>query len=204
MVRLGGEKRAFTLGKSAKSPLISGAHSKLREVLKTGFHQADCVLDCHQDALLHFQSWPGTSLTRAPRGSGSGTGLSLRAWRVFRFRRTGRIPNFAGAEVAAARLFNIEPWKSATTIKLNPDSPQRPLRAEALRRGITVFIATPRLPRRVPIGQSPRFQTIFDDFVASISNRLLLSSRYIVQLRHGISKSRGAFFCSIGGVVPCC
>ena len=70
----------------------------------------------------------------------------------------GRIPNFAGAEVAAARLLDIEPWKSATAIKVNPDSPQRPLRAEALRRGITVFVPTPRLrggfkkldPRRLP------------------------------------------------------
>ena len=52
----------------------------------------------------------------------------------------GRIPNFAGAEVAAARLLDIEPWKSATAIKVNPDSPQRPVRAEALRRGITVFV----------------------------------------------------------------
>jgi 5-formyltetrahydrofolate cyclo-ligase len=69
-----------------------------------------------------------------------------------------RIPNFAGAEVAAARLFNIEPWKSAKAIKVNSDSPQRPLRAEALRRGITVFVPSPRLrsgfkkldPRRIP------------------------------------------------------
>jgi 5-formyltetrahydrofolate cyclo-ligase len=70
----------------------------------------------------------------------------------------GCIPNFAGAELAAARLLEIEPWKSATAIKINPDSPQRPLRAEALRRGITVFVPTPRLrggfkkldPRRIP------------------------------------------------------
>jgi 5-formyltetrahydrofolate cyclo-ligase family len=49
-------------------------------------------------------------------------------------------------------------WKSAAAIKVNPDSPQRPLRAEALRRGITVFVPTPRLrggfkkldPRRIP------------------------------------------------------
>ena len=76
----------------------------------------------------------------------------------FPFPPHGRIPNFAGAEVAAARLFNIEPWKSSTAIKVNPDSPQRPLRAEALRRGITVFVPTPRLrggfkkldPRRIP------------------------------------------------------
>ena len=55
----------------------------------------------------------------------------------FPFPPHGRIPNFAGAEVAAARLLDIEPWRSATAIKVNPDSPQRPLRAEALRRGRT-------------------------------------------------------------------
>jgi 5-formyltetrahydrofolate cyclo-ligase len=60
--------------------------------------------------------------------------------------------------VAAARLLDIEPWKSATAVKVNPDSPQRPLRAEALRRGITAFVPTPRLrggfkkldPRHIP------------------------------------------------------
>ena len=51
----------------------------------------------------------------------------------FPFPPHGRIPNFAGAEVAATRLLDIEPWKSATAIKVNPDSSQRPLRAEALR-----------------------------------------------------------------------
>src|SRR5215470_15358048 len=76
----------------------------------------------------------------------------------FPFPPHGRIPNFAGAGIAPARLLNIEPWKSATAIKVNPDSPQRPVRAAALRRGITVFVPTPRLrggfkkldPRRIP------------------------------------------------------
>ena len=76
----------------------------------------------------------------------------------FPFPPHGRIPNFAGAEPAALRLLDVEPWKGARAIKVNPDSPQRPLRAAALRRGITVFVATPRLrggfkkldPRRIP------------------------------------------------------
>jgi hypothetical protein len=63
----------------------------------------------------------------------------------FPFPPHGRIPNFGGAELAAARLLEIEPWKSATAIKVNPDSPQHPLRAEALPRGITVFVPTPKL-----------------------------------------------------------
>ena len=84
--------------------------------------------------------------------------LSAEGVARFPFPPHGRIPNFAGAEMAAARLLDIEPWKSATAIKVNPDSPQRPLRAQALRRGITVFVPTPRLrggfkkldPRRIP------------------------------------------------------
>ena len=43
----------------------------------------------------------------------------------FPFPPHGRIPNFAGAEVAAVRLLDTEPWKSATASKVNPDSPQR-------------------------------------------------------------------------------
>src|SRR6201981_568960 len=85
-------------------------------------------------------------------------GLSAEGVARFPFPPHGRIPNFAGAEAAAARLLEIEPWKSATAIKVNPDSPQRPVRAGALRCGITIFIPTPRLrggfkkldPRRIP------------------------------------------------------
>ena len=84
--------------------------------------------------------------------------LSAEGVARFPFPPHGRIPNFVGAEVAATRLLDTEPWKSATAIKVNPDSPQRPLRAEALRRGIIVFVPTPRLrggfnkldPRRIP------------------------------------------------------
>lgn len=64
---------------------------------------------------------------------------------AFPFPIRGRIPNFKGARQAALRLFAIEPWKSARRLKVNPDSPQRPVREEALKRGITVFVPTPRL-----------------------------------------------------------
>jgi 5-formyltetrahydrofolate cyclo-ligase len=57
----------------------------------------------------------------------------------------GRIPNFAGADDAASRLFEHEPWKSARAIKVNPDSPQLPVRELALRRGIRVYVPTPKL-----------------------------------------------------------
>ncbi len=44
----------------------------------------------------------------------------------------GRIPNFEGAERAAQRLAGLEVWRQARTIKVNPDSPQRPVRQLAL------------------------------------------------------------------------
>ena len=63
----------------------------------------------------------------------------------FPFPPHGRIPNFQGAREAASRLFDIEPWASAKRLKVNPDAPQRYVREEALRRGITLYVPTPRL-----------------------------------------------------------
>lgn len=57
----------------------------------------------------------------------------------------GRIPNFRGAKEAAARLMETPLLQAARRIKVNPDSPQRFVRAEALRRGIQVYVPTPRL-----------------------------------------------------------
>ncbi|MDJ0981129.1 MAG: 5-formyltetrahydrofolate cyclo-ligase [Kiloniellales bacterium] len=64
---------------------------------------------------------------------------------AFPFPPHGRIPNFKGAAKAAARLFEIPAFRDAARIKVNPDAAQRPVRAEALRRGITVYVPTPRL-----------------------------------------------------------
>jgi 5-formyltetrahydrofolate cyclo-ligase len=57
----------------------------------------------------------------------------------------GRIPNFVGAEDAAARLADHPIWRSARHLKCNPDSPHRPVRHRALRDGKVVFMAVPRL-----------------------------------------------------------
>jgi 5-formyltetrahydrofolate cyclo-ligase len=57
----------------------------------------------------------------------------------------GRIPNFSGAETAAARLGEVAAWREARAIKANPDAPQLPVRARALREGKTVVMAVPRL-----------------------------------------------------------
>ena len=57
----------------------------------------------------------------------------------------GRIPNFDGAEAAAERIFDHPPWRGARSIKVNPDSAQRPVRRMALERGIRVYVPTPAL-----------------------------------------------------------
>jgi 5-formyltetrahydrofolate cyclo-ligase len=57
----------------------------------------------------------------------------------------GRIPNFAGAKMAAERLANHRLWKRAQVIKANPDSPQTPARRAALEDGKTLIVAVPRL-----------------------------------------------------------
>jgi 5-formyltetrahydrofolate cyclo-ligase len=69
-----------------------------------------------------------------------------------------RIPNFAGARQAAARLLAEAPWSGARALKINPDSAQRFVRQAALERGIRVYVPTPRLrggfqlldPERIP------------------------------------------------------
>src|SRR5919109_31822 len=63
----------------------------------------------------------------------------------FPFPPHGRIPNFKGAQEAARCLFAVEPWATAKRLKINPDAPQRYVREEALRRGIVVYVPTPRL-----------------------------------------------------------
>jgi 5-formyltetrahydrofolate cyclo-ligase len=68
----------------------------------------------------------------------------------FPFPLKGRIPNFKGAEDAARRLAKLAVWQRAETIKANPDSPQRPVRQQALDAGKTVYMAVPRLRDEKP------------------------------------------------------
>jgi len=79
--------------------------------------------------------------------------LRQRIWTLLERRRvarfpfpvTDRIPNFQGAEQAAARAAALPEWKAARRLKCNPDAPQRALRLRALRDGKIVFMAVPRL-----------------------------------------------------------
>lgn len=77
---------------------------------------------------------------------------------AFPFPPHGRIPNFRGSAEAARQLFDIPIYRDARRLKINPDSAQAPVRAEALRRGIEVYVPTPKLaggfwrldPDRIP------------------------------------------------------
>jgi len=66
---------------------------------------------------------------------------------VARFPRPihGRIPNFAGSEEAARALVATPEFQQTRVVKVNPDAPQRYLRAEVLRAGKILLAPTPRL-----------------------------------------------------------
>ncbi|XP_067010986.1 methenyltetrahydrofolate synthase domain-containing protein [Anabrus simplex] len=57
----------------------------------------------------------------------------------------GRIPNFKGSPEAAHELAKLDVFKSASTIKVNPDKPQDTVRFLALEAGKTILVPIPRL-----------------------------------------------------------
>jgi len=66
---------------------------------------------------------------------------------VFPLPCRGRIPNFIGAEAAAEKLRRLKEWKKAKAVFVNPDSPQRKVRENALKDGKILIMASPRLKR---------------------------------------------------------
>jgi len=66
---------------------------------------------------------------------------------VFPLPCRGRIPNFIGAEVTAQKLRELEEWKKARVVFVNPDSPQRKVRENALKDGKILVMASPRLKK---------------------------------------------------------
>jgi 5-formyltetrahydrofolate cyclo-ligase len=63
---------------------------------------------------------------------------------------SGRIPNFAGAPAAAARLASLPEWRAARVVKANPDAPHLPVRARALAEGKLLYMAALRLADERP------------------------------------------------------
>jgi len=62
----------------------------------------------------------------------------------------GRIPNFAGAKLAAQKLAGHRLWKRSRLVKANPDSPQTHVRRLALEEGKMLVMAVPRLRDQHP------------------------------------------------------
>jgi len=79
----------------------------------------------------------------------------------FPFPLVNRIPNFKGAELAAAHIAQLPIYKEAKVVKVNPDAPQLPLRRQILIDGKVLLVPTPRLkagfimvkPEWVPAGE---------------------------------------------------
>lgn len=57
----------------------------------------------------------------------------------------GRIPNFKGADDAANKLAELDEFKKAKTLKVNPDAPQRSVRYLTLRNKKLLIMPPPRL-----------------------------------------------------------
>ncbi|GAA0228166.1 5-formyltetrahydrofolate cyclo-ligase [Haladaptatus pallidirubidus] len=87
----------------------------------------------------------------------------------FPFPPHGRIPNFAGAKDAAERLADLPEWEDANVIKVNPDSPQLPVRRRALREGKVVYMAQPRLRDEKPFMKLDPTEIEDTDAAATVS-----------------------------------
>jgi 5-formyltetrahydrofolate cyclo-ligase len=61
-----------------------------------------------------------------------------------------RIPDFVGAEAAAARLASTAEWRAAQVVKCNPDPPQIPVRRKALEAGKLLYAPVPELVKPFP------------------------------------------------------
>ena len=102
--------------------------------------------------------------------------LRRRVWKALeerglaRFPRPvyGRIPNFVGAREAGSRILELDEYRSAEVVKVNPDSPQRFIRYRCLLDGKILIMPTPRLrqgfllldPAKIPKSLYERASTI--------------------------------------------
>ena len=75
---------------------------------------------------------------------------ALEANRVNRGEVWSHIPDFIGAEAAAARLAELPFWKQASVVKCNPDPPQIPVRLRALQEGKLLYAPIPELAQEYP------------------------------------------------------
>lgn len=101
-----------------------------------------------------------------------------------------RIPNFVGAELAAARLADLAEFQQARCIKVNPDTPQRAVRHAVLAQGKTLLTPQPRLRTgffsTIQMGTLPSLVKIDEctnsKGVAKWGTPVTLNDRYTVDL----------------------
>ncbi len=74
----------------------------------------------------------------------------------FPFPIHGRIPNFEGAAEAAEKLLDQREFKSAHVVKVNPDSPQIPVRRGVLFHDKVLVMPSPRLRQSFLVLESTR------------------------------------------------
>lgn len=98
-----------------------------------------------------------------------------------------RIPNFEGAELAAANLCSLPEFQSAKVVKVNPDTPQKEVRFGVLTAGkrlmapqvlsIMMYLFAASRPARFPASRSPLQllgpHSCWDCCTAATANRLL-------------------------------
>lgn len=89
----------------------------------------------------------------------------------------GRIPNFEGTEKAALKLTLLEEWRRSSVVKINPDSPQAPVRRLAFQNNITVIMPTPRLRRGFLLLDPARIDRKDYGFASTIKGAFTLGRR---------------------------
>ncbi len=100
-----------------------------------------------------------TNATRDARWAGRNSAkdaLRHHVWRLLESQGVNvgpvasRIPNFAGADLAALNLSRLDAWTAARVVKCNPDPPQIPVRLRALYDGKIVYAPVPELVQGLP------------------------------------------------------
>ena len=79
----------------------------------------------------------------------------------------GRIPNFAGSDVAAGKVRHLKEWKEAKVVFAGPDFAQQKVRECALRDGKTLVMASPRLKHGYVV-VNPAAVRGLEDFASTI------------------------------------
>lgn len=79
----------------------------------------------------------------------------------------GRIPNFAGSDIAAEKVRHLKEWKEAKVVFAGPDFAQQKVRECALRDGKTLVMASPRLKHGYVV-VNPAAVRGLEDFASTI------------------------------------